>query len=179
MIDAATTLMNPAVAPVFGIAGLATQMAWPLFRARQMMLAMQLGATCSYGTSYALMEQDTATAVCLTGAIQTIIALLAGDRPWLSKMGYMFLPAVMTIGVVTYSGLPTIFAVTACCLIMIGRMQSDTLRMRGVQLSASPFGAAHDAFVGAWPCLLGALVTFIIAVTAFRRELKTRHQLSA
>ena len=57
---------------------------------------------------------------------------------------------------------------------MIGRMQSDTLRMRGVQLTASPFGAAHDVVVGAWPALAGALISFTIAATAFRRELKSR-----
>ncbi|NHX27749.1 YgjV family protein, partial [Escherichia coli] len=90
--------------------------------------------------------------------------------------GYVFLPVVMIIGVLTYSGLPTILMVTACSLIMIGRLQSDTLWMRGIQLTASPFGATHDVVVGAWPCLAGAVVSFTIAATAFRRELRSRHQ---
>lgn len=178
MIHIAATLIDPAAAPIFGFAGLAAQVAWPLFRSKEAMLVTQLGATCSFATSYALMGQDTASAVCLTSAIQTTVALLAGHRPWLNRMGYVFLPLVLAIGFFTYSGLTTILAVTACCLAMIGRMQSDTLRMRGVQLTASPFGAAHDFFAGAWPCLAGALVSFSIAATAFRRESKVRYQQS-
>ena len=176
MTLAATSLIDPAAAPIFGIAGLAAQMVWPLFRRRDAMLTIQLGAACSYAASYALMGQNTAAAVCLTGAIQTTVALLAGDRAWLAKMGYVFLPVVLAVGAITYAGLPTLLAVTACCLIMIGRMQADTLRMRGVHLTASPFGAAHDVVVGAWPALAGALISFTIAATAFRRELKSRRR---
>ncbi|MEV8468134.1 YgjV family protein [Fluviibacterium sp. DFM31] len=169
-------MMAPGFSPVFGFAGLAAQFAWPFFRKRDAILTVQLGAACSYATSYALMGQKTATAVCLLGAIQTTVALLAGDRAWLSRLGYAFLPVVLTVGAVTYSGLPTLLAVAACCLVMIGRMQQDTLRMRGIQLTASPFGAAHDLFVGAWPNLMGAVVSFVIAFTAFRRELRESRQ---
>lgn len=162
------------LATMFGAAGLAAQVVWPLFRSREKILTVQLGAACCYATSYALMGQATGTAVCLTGAIQTTVALLAGDRPWLARMGYVFLPVVLGIGVLTFSGIATFLAVTACCLVMIGRMQSDTLRMRRIQLTASPFGAAHDVLIGAWPCLAGACVTFTIALTAFRRERRDR-----
>lgn len=172
-----TLIAQAAEAPFaigFGCAGFAAQLAWPFFRRRETILTIQLGAACSYAASYALMGQNTGTAVCLTGAIQTTIALLAGDRPWLSRMGYVFLPVVMGVGALTYAGLSTLLAVTACCLVMIGRLQSDTLRMRGIQLSAAPFGAGHDVLVGAWPCLAGALLSFGIAGTAFLREARAR-----
>ncbi len=74
----------------------------------------------------------------------------------------------------TYSGLPTLLAVTACCLVMTGRLQADTLRMRRTQLMAAPFGAAHDLLAGAWPCLAGALLAFAIALAAYRREQRRR-----
>jgi hypothetical protein len=164
------------VAVSLGIAGLCAQLAWPLFRSREIMLTVQLGASCCYAASYALMGKETATTVCLIGAIQTTITLLAGDRPWLARMGYVFLPVVLACGVLTYSGLCTIFAITACCLTMIGRMQADTLRMRRIQLGAAPFGAAHDVIVGAWPCLAGAIASFVIAGTALRRELQRRRR---
>ena len=179
MITLLAHVSDVPLATAFGVSGLVAQLAWPLLRTREAMLTIQLGAACSYAASYALMDQHTATAVCLTGALQTSVALLAGDRPWLARLGYVFLPAVLAIGVATYSGLPTILMVTACCLVMIGRMQPDLLRMRGVQLTASPFGAAHDVAVGAWPCLLGALVSFTIAMTGFRRELRSRSRQAA
>jgi hypothetical protein len=174
MSHIATILSDPAAAPAFGLAGLAAQMVWPLFRRRETMLTIQLGAACCYAAGYFLLGQETATAVCLTGATQTTVALLAGDRPWLGRVGLAFLPAVIVAGVLTFSGLPTVFSVTACCLVMIGRLQADTLRMRGLQLTATPFGAAHDACVGAWPAFAGALLSSAIATVALRREMRRR-----
>lgn len=166
------TLIDPSAAPLYGTAALATRMISPLFACRERILTAQLAASCLYAASYASMDQLTATSVCLIGAIQTTVALIAGDRAWLNRMGYVFLPVVLIMGALTFSGLPTILAVTACCLMMIGRLQADLMRMRAIQLCASPFGAAHDAVVGAWPCLVGAILSFAIAAAAFRRERK-------
>lgn len=174
MDTAVLSFLDANAATAFGLAGLSAQLVWPLFRCRETILTIQLGGACSYAASYAVLGQETATAVCLTGAIQTTVALLAGDRSWLSRLGFVFLPFVMVIGLVTFSGLPTILAVTACCLIMLGRLQRDTLRMRSIQLAAAPFGAGHDIVVGAWPCLAGAAVSFLIATTALRREWRAR-----
>jgi hypothetical protein len=169
-----TTLIDPAAASAFGFAGLGVRMVSPLFRSRPKILTAQLGATCLFAASYALLGQQTATAICLTGAIQTTIALLAGNRPWLSRTGALFIPLAIVIGALTYCGLPTLFAVTACCLNMISRLQTETVRMRGIQLTATPFGAAHDVVVGAWAGLAGAILSFAVAMIAFRRELRDR-----
>lgn len=172
MSIAVTVLSAPTAATLLGIAGLAAQLTWPLLQKRDAILLTQLGAASSYAASYALMGRETASALCLVGAIQTTVALLAGDRLWLSRAGYLFLPVVLAIGFATYAGLPTILAITACCLTMVARQQPDTLRMRGLMLGASPFGAAHDIAVGAWPCLAGAVVSFTISLAAFLRELR-------
>lgn len=162
------------LAAIMGFAGLASQMIGPLFRCKKKMLIAQFCAACCYAVSYLLLGQMTATAICLTGATQTMLALLAGERPWLTRIGYAFLPVVLGFGAMTYSGVPTVLIVTACCLVMIGRMQSDPLRMRRIQLTAAPFGAAHDVLTAAWPCLIGAVLAFSIAAMAFRRELRIR-----
>lgn len=174
MTLAIASLIDPSAAPLFGAAGLAARVVSPLFSQRDQILTAQLAASCLFAASYALMDQQTATSVCLIGATQTTLALIAGDRPWLNRMGYVFLPAVLVMGAATFSGLPTILAVTACCLMMIGRLQQDLMRMRGIQLCSCPFGAAHDIVVGAWPCLAGAILSFAIAAAAFRRERNRR-----
>ncbi|WP_112321367.1 YgjV family protein [Oceanibium sediminis] len=174
MIAAVHTLTDPSAAPLYGAAGLAVRMASPLFERRDHILGAQLAASCLFAASYALMDQPTATSVCLIGALQTAVALIAGDRPWLNRTGYVFLPVVLIMGAATFTGLPTILAVTACCLMMVGRLQQDLIRMRGIQLCSAPFGAAHDIVVGAWPCLAGAVLSFAIAAAAFRRERKRR-----
>ena len=172
MTTAAQILTDPAAAPVFAAAGLAARVISPVFRGREQILTAQLAATCLFAASYTAMDQPTATAVCLVGGAQTTVALIAGDRDWLNRMGLVFLPVVLVLGVATYSGLPTILAVTACCLMMIGRLQTSLARMRAVQLFACPFGMAHDVVVGAWLCLAGAVLSFIVAAAAFRRELR-------
>ncbi|MDW4551459.1 YgjV family protein [Defluviimonas sp. D31] len=174
MIDAAQTLSAPSAASLIGIAGLAVRVASPLLSRRETILTAQLAATCLFATSYTLMDHRTAASVCLIGAAQAAVALIAGNRPWLGKMGYVFMPVVLAMGVATFSGLPTILAVTACCLTMVGRLQTDLMRMRGIQLCANPFGAAHDVVVGAWPCLAGAVLSFTVAAIAFRREWRRR-----
>ena len=174
MTFVATLPIDPAVAPVFAATGLAARLASPLFRSREAMLTAQLCAASAHATSYALLGQDTATAVCLIGAIQTTLALMAGERAWLCRSGYVFLPLVIGIGALTWSGLPTVLAVCACCLTMIGRLQRDTLRFRAVQILAVPFNAAHDICVGAWVGLASTLVTATAATLGLRREFKTR-----
>lgn len=169
-----TQIVDPAIAPAFGVAGLAAQMIWPLFHKRETILKVQLGGVCAYATCYALMGHDTATAACLIGALQTTLALFGGKHRWLSYTGYIFVPAILVLGLITYSGITSLLVIAACSLSMIGRMQRDTLRMRGVQMSATPFGATHDLVVGAWPAAMGAAVSFTIAMTAFRKELRRR-----
>ena len=101
--------------------------------------------------------------------LRSVLGTIKQRHPF-QMMGYVFLPVVLVLGATTFSGLPTILAVMACCLMMIGRLQQDLMRMRGIQLCASPFGAAHDIVVGAWPCLAGTILSFIVAAAAFRRE---------
>lgn len=161
-------------ATVFGSAGLATQLIWPLFRNRRTILGMQFGAVCAYAASYALLGQATAAATCLTGALQTALVLAVGNRPWMPKVGLAFLPVVLALGALTYAGPPTLFAVAASCLTMIGRLQRDALAMRTIQLSATPFGALHDLFAAAWPALAGTFVTFAVGFAALRRERRAR-----
>ena len=169
-----TLMHSDMMATAFGATALAGQVAWPLLKRRDHILTLQLGIAASYAAHYALQGVTSGATVCLIGATQTTIALLAGDRPWLSRMGLGFIPLVCLVGALTFSGPATLLAVAGCCLIMLGRLQSCTVRMRAIMLAASPFGIGHDAFVGAYPALVGALLSAAIAATAFHRELASR-----
>lgn len=158
------------LAPVFGLAGLAGQLAWPLLRRRESILATQIAIAGCYATQYALMEQWSGASVCLVGASQSAIALISGDKPWLSRLGFGFIPLVIVLSYLTWNGLPSLLAACACCLVMIGRMQRDMLRMRAVMLAASPFGIGHDVMVGAAAALAGALLSCVIGAAALLRE---------
>ena len=104
------------------------------------------------------------------------LAFFYGERPWFRWVGLGFLPIVAAICWSTWSGLPTVFVFAAVSLIMIGRLQRDTLRMRIVLLAAAPFGMGYDILVGATPALIGGIVSAIIATAMLIREIKSRRQ---
>jgi len=162
------------LAAAFGTAGLAGQLVWPLFRSRLRILSTQIGIASCYATQYAFLGQWSGAGVCSVGATQSLISLLAGDRPWLRWLGLGFIPLVGLITYLTWSGAASAFAMTACCLVMIGRMQRDTLRMRIIMLCASPFGIGYDLTVGAAPALMGAILSACIGLAALRREILLR-----
>lgn len=162
--------LDASLAPAFGMIGLAGQLGWPMLRHRRPILTVQLGIACAYASQYALMGERTGALVCLIGAMQTCITLIAGDRPVLRWTGLLFIPLVLALGLLTWAGPTSALAMTACCLIMLGRMQSDLLAMRAVMFAATPFGILYDLSVGALPALCGALLSAALAAIALRRE---------
>jgi hypothetical protein len=154
--------------------GLACQLAWPLFRDRRSILTVQFGIGASYALHYALLGAWSGAGVASLGATQTALALLAGERPWLRRMGLVFLPVLGGVGAITWDGASSLLALTACALVMIGRMQADTLRLRILLLCAAPFGIGYDASVGALPALVGACVSAGLGVSMLAREIRAR-----
>ncbi len=167
------------VAGAFGAMGLCSQLVWPLFRARKAILTAQLGVGADYAVQYALLGAWSGAGVAGLGATQTALAFFAGDRPWLRRIGYAFPGVVGVICLATWSGLASLLAMTACSLIMIGRLQRDTLRLRLFLLAAAPFGVGYDLVVGAAPALVGALVSAGLGVVMLVRELRRRRRAAA
>jgi len=164
---------NP-MAALFGTLGLACQLIWPLFGARKAILSAQFGIGANYGVQYALLDAWSGAGIACMGATQTAIAFFAGERPWLRKLGLVFLPAIGGVCYVTWSGAASFFALTACALVMLGRLQKDTLRLRLFLLAAAPFGISYDVTVGAPVALVGAITSATIAVVMLVREIRTR-----
>jgi len=164
---------NP-MALVFGAMGLICQLVWPLFGARKAILSVQFGIGANYGVQYALLDAWSGAGIACLGATQTAVALLAGDRPWLRKLGLIFLPLVAFVAIATWNGIPSLLALAACSLVMLGRLQNDTLYLRLFMLAASPFGIGYDVSVGAIVALCGAVSSALIAATMLVREVRNR-----
>lgn len=166
-------LENP-LATAFGAMGLLCQLIWPLFRAHRAIITAQFGIGVDYSIHYALLDAWSGASVAAIGATQSAMAFLVGDRHWFRWVGLAFLPVVAMICFATWSGLPTLFAFAAVTLIIIGRLQRDTLRLRVLLLAAAPFGMGYDILVGAAPALIGGIVSAVIAATMLARELRLR-----
>jgi hypothetical protein len=168
-------LENPSAA-AFGAMGLLCQLIWPVFHARRTIMTVQFGIGADYSLHYALLDAWSGAGVAGTGATQSALAFFFGDRPWFRWVGLAFLPVVVAICYVTWSGPATLFAFAAVTLIMVGRLQSDTLRLRILLLAAAPFGIGYDIVVGAAPALVGGIVSATIATAMLVREIRERRQ---
>ena len=165
--------LNP-MASAFGTAGLFGQLVWPLFRQRRTIMSLQFAIAANYSLHYALIDAWSGAGMASLGAIQSAIAVVAGDRPWLRRVSLALLPVAVAICYATWHGLPSILALTTLSLIMIGRMQRDTLHVRILLLTAAPFGMAHDVLLGATPALIGGIVSVVVAVAMLAREIRER-----
>jgi hypothetical protein len=169
-------LLESPLATAFGAAGLLCQLIWPIFRARKAILGAQFGIGADYSLQYALLGAWSGAGVAGLGALQTALAFFAGERAWLRHSGLLLLPVVGLIGYASWSGIATLLAMTAVTLIMIGRAQRDTLRLRVLLLAAAPFGMGYDILVGALAALAGGIVSAIIAAVMLMREIAARRQ---
>ena len=174
MVGFEEMLQDNPLAVAFGTMGLLCQLIWPMFRARRAIMTAQFGIGADYSMQYALMGAWSGAGVVGLGACQSALAFFAGERPWLRQAGFVFLPVVGAICYATWSGIASFFALTAITLIMVGRMQRDTLRLRAFLLAAAPFGIGYDISVGALPALIGAIVSACIATTILVREIRLR-----
>lgn len=166
---------NP-LAAAFGAAGLTCQLIWPLFRAHRAIMTVQFGIGADYSLHYALLDAWSGAGVAGLGASQSALAYFFGERPWFRRVGLVFLPVVAVVCYATWSGWESFFAFAAVTLIMTGRLQTDTLRLRILLLAAAPFGMGYDILVGAAPALVGGLVSAIIATTMLIREFRLRRR---
>lgn len=166
---------NP-LATVFGAAGLTCQLIWPLFKAHRAIMTVQFGIGADYSLHYALLEAWSGAGVAGLGASQSALAYFFGERPWFRRVGLVFLPVVAAVCYATWSGLETLFAFVAVALIMTGRLQTDTLRLRILLLAAAPFGMGYDILVGAAPALAGGCVSAVVATIMLVREVRLRRQ---
>jgi hypothetical protein len=172
----AEIFLEKPLATAFGVMGLLCQLIWPVFRTHRSIMTVQFGIGADYSVHYALLEAWSGAGVAGLGALQSALAYQFGGRPWFRRVGLVFLPVVAAICYATWTGLPSLIAFAAVALIMIGRMQTDTLRLRILLLAAAPFGMAYDVLVGAAPALIGGGVSAVIASSMLVREIRLRRQ---
>lgn len=171
-------LSNAGFLPLLaGAIALACQLFWPLMSSRRAILIVQAGIGLGYGAQYALLDAWSGALVCFLGASQTLLILFGGTGRVQRLASISVFPLLAVIGAMTWVGMPTAFALMACALTMFGRYQTDTVKLRSIQLTAAPFGMAYDISVGAFPALCGGLVAATIAFLALQREIKKRFPL--
>jgi hypothetical protein len=178
MGDFAEIFQENPLAAAFGTIGLLCQLIWSVFRARKAIITVQFGIGSHYSVQYALLGAWSGAGVAGLGVLQSVLAFFSDERPWLRNASFFFLPVVGAIGYATWNGIASAsaFALAVVTLIILGRLQRDTLRLRVFLLAAAPFGIGYDIAVSALPALIGGIVSAIIASTMLVREIRSRRQ---
>ena len=156
-------------AAVAGLAGMVCLAAWPLFRRRSTMLVTYIGNNLAFVAHYALLHQWTAVAMNGLMGVQTVVAIWLVRFPRLRWAYYALMPAMGGASLVTWHGLPSIFAAAATVLSTIGRMQSNEVVLRILLLASTPCWMAHDLAVASLPGLVADLLSMATGATMLLR----------
>jgi hypothetical protein len=150
-------LIDRPVAACAGVFGMLCFAAYPLARARPLLLTTYLGNNLGFATHYALLGQATAVTMNLMLGAQTVVALGLVRWPRLRWVYYALIPAPLVMAAMTWRGWPSLLSTLAALLSMFGRLQADDFALRALMLASAPLWAAHDLWVGSLPGLLADL----------------------
>ncbi|WP_374367249.1 YgjV family protein [Dongia sp.] len=142
--------------------------AWPLFRSRVAMLAMQLTALGWLTLHYALVGAMTAAGVNLLGAIQIAVCLLSGDRPRWQWIGYALAGLIVAVGIITWEGFISGLAVIGMAFVALGRAQAGAQAMRVLVLAGTPFWLIHDLLIAS-PIAIADAISLMVGLWSLIR----------
>lgn len=145
-----------------GLFGTAFGMAWPLFRTRTGMLLAQLAAGLCFTVHLALIGAVTGAAMNALSAAQVAAAIPLGTRPGFRIVYLAMLPFVAAGVVLTWQGLPSVFAALAMTLVSLSRYQTAVRPMRLVMAAALPCWFVHNVMVGSIPAVISDVVGMAI-----------------
>ncbi len=145
-------------------------MASPLFRTRTQMLLSQVAVSLFFGLHYVLEGASTGAAMNGLALSQALLAIPLGERPGFRVAYLATLPMIALAVLLTWTGLPSVFAAIGFALISLGRYQLTRLRFRGFILLAVPCWMVHNALVGSTPGLIADACAFLTGAWMLRRE---------
>ena len=135
--------------------------AWPLFRSRCVMLALQLGALALLSLHYALLGVTTAAIV----NAQLVACLAFGTHPRLRWLGYGLAGLMMASSIATWQGLISLLSTSGNVVIAFGRLQTKADRMRLLVLAGTPFWLLHDLLIES-PVVLADALSLLVGIAA-------------
>lgn len=157
---------------LFGAVCLAT---WPLFRTRLAMLWVQLGIGIGFGLHYALLGATTAAMANVLGSVQIAVSILVGTSPRLRWTGYLFIPVMLFLPLVTWDGVTSLFAAIGTVVLAVGRMQSQEQKLRLLVLAGTLFWLVHDVLLFSPIAVVDALSFASGLYCYLREELRRGH----
>lgn len=151
------------LATIFGYAGVAANLCWPLMRQRTHLLAGQVIACLLMLTHFMLLGAITGAAIMGVAGLQASLAIPLGLSP---KFKYIYLGSLLLTPIVcllTWQGYQSIYSSLALAIVCVANFQLNQVRQRSILITAIFAWAAHNFIVGSIPGLVSNTLAFLIS----------------
>jgi hypothetical protein len=151
------------LATIFGYAGVAANLCWPLMRQRTYLLAGQVIACMLMLIHFVLLGANTGAAIMGVAGVQASLAIPLGFSP---KFKYIYLLSLLLTPVVcffTWQGYQSIFSSLALAIVCVANFQLNQVHQRAILITAIFAWAVHNFMVGSTPGLVSNTLAFIIS----------------
>ena len=149
------------LANVLGAGGVLCNFAWPLFGRRGGMLAAQATACAFFTAHFTLIGATTGATMTTLAGLQALAAIPLGTRPGFRAVYIAILPVIATVMLLSWHGLPSLFAALGLALTSVGRYQLEAKRFRTLILTSIPAWSFHNVLVGSVPGLCSDALTLV------------------
>ncbi|MGG5811135.1 YgjV family protein [Falsiroseomonas sp. CW058] len=165
-------------ASIAGLMALGSACTWPLLRQRRAILSVQVLCSLLFALHYLLLGAPTAAAMCMAGVAQGIAVVALRGRAL--RIGVVGLTAVAAAGAtaLTWTGLPSALSLAGQLGGAVGRLQTDTQRLRLCFMVSVLFWTAHNLMVGSVFGLGSDTLSLTALALGFLRDRRARRVVS-
>jgi hypothetical protein len=157
-------------AALAGAGGVALNFAWPVFRGRVAMLAVQAIACVFFATHYTLIGAATGALMTVLAGLQALAAIPLGERPGFRLVYLATLPLIAGGLAASWHGSASVFAALGLVLVSLGRYQLGTVPFRILILCSIPCWTGHNLLTGSVPGLISDAGVLSVGLWSLRRE---------
>lgn len=165
----------PSLASLFGFAGVAANMTWPLMKTRTRLLQWQVVACILMFTHFMLLAAYTGATIMLVAGIQAALAIPLGKS---ERFKYIYLGSLVLTPIVcflTWQGPQSFFSSLALAIVCIANFQLNQIRQRGLLITAIFAWVAHNLMIGSTPGLISNALAFCVSALMLSRLYRARN----
>jgi len=159
----------PLLASVFGFAGVAANLTWPLMRKRTALLAWQVIACFFMLIHFELLSARSGALIMLVAGFQAALAIPLGHSPRFRLVYLGSLALTPVVCFLSWQGPQSAFTALALAIVCLANFQLNQVHQRALLITAIFAWVAHNMVVGSIPGLVSNGLAFCVsAVMLFR-----------
>lgn len=163
------------LASVFGFAGVAANLTWPLMRNRSALLAWQVVACVLMLVHFELISAHSGALIMFVAGIQAALAIPLGHSPRFKLIYLGSLALTPIVCFLSWQGPQSIFSSLALAIVCIANFQLNQLHQRALLITAIFAWVAHNIMVGSVPGLVSNSLAFCVSAVMLFRVYRASH----